>query len=80
MTEMDVRDMVRGAITATLDDDGEAFQATLQEIRRDQLIEALGVAIATTGNMVKIIAELWETTPQEAWQAIQSARRQMGLS
>jgi hypothetical protein len=34
------------------------------------LIDLAGMGIAMTSNMVKIIADLWDVSPGEAWEAI----------
>jgi len=74
-----VSNAVYGAVTAQLLGDDTAMREAMVGLRQDQLITALGAAVANIGNMVGMLAAGWGCEPIEAWQTIQRIRIEQGL-
>lgn len=80
MTDSEIAAMFRAAVTCGVA--GIPISKTLgrpPEMTKVDVINYAGLGVAMTVNMVKIIADLWETEPETAWEAIVQAGREQGL-
>lgn len=77
-----IGEAARGAVTAHLGGDYDAMvEAVNGAIEAPDGASALiGSLVAYTGNMVKVIASIWECEPSSAWEALLAAEREMGIS
>lgn len=75
---MNVSERRTALVTAHLMGDEMAMATALSGATEDDLVPLCGALVATTGNMVKVIAEMWGCSPSEAWEAIQNAARTIG--
>jgi hypothetical protein len=74
---MDPGEIMKGLVTAELTgSDKEIFR---NELTRENLPIIAGAAVAYVGNMVKIIAAMWEVEPAEAWEIILESARKLDM-
>jgi hypothetical protein len=80
VTDSEIAAMFRAAVTCGVA--GDPISATLgrsPEMTKTDVVMYAGLGVAMTVNMVKIIAELWDTPPTIAWETIVQIGREQGL-
>lgn len=75
---MTAGERARALITAQVTKDEDAQRLALEGVNQVELAGVTGAILAYCGNLVQVVAIMWQVEPAEAWAALLAAERDNG--